>query len=161
MAAYSISQVSNDFSWEHLEYFKDEPALKMFIQNLPKSYSYQITDKIICDLWIHATDKHTMHQQSRRCAINDHAIKCPVRYKINSCTNNSNTYAEFYTNSFEHNHDKNDEFLKIIDFRRKDTIHSLLQQNPKLKPKNSNQLKYLWASIILTSRSKNWPSSKV
>ena len=81
MAACSLSQASNDYSWDHFEYFKDEPTLKNFIQNLPKSYSYQTTDKIICDLSINATDKHTMHQQLRRCVINDHAIKCPVRYK--------------------------------------------------------------------------------
>ena len=56
MASWTRSQTSTETDWEHLEYFKDETSLMLFIQNLPKSHSIQTSDKLVCDLCINSIE---------------------------------------------------------------------------------------------------------
>ena len=107
----------------------------LYIQNLPLSHSVQTSDKHVCDLCVNSVDNHTMHQQYRKCVVTENETQCPLRYKINSCPKNSATFAKVYTNSAEHSQENSDEFLKIVDFRIQQVIHSILEQNPKLKRK--------------------------
>ena len=66
----------------------------LYIENLPKSHSVQTSDTLICDLCVNSVDNHRMNQQYCKFFVTENDTQCPVRYKKNSCLNNSATSAE-------------------------------------------------------------------